>query len=79
MNLKGLYFFLSTGWGSVLSKLVLTALGVHEGRQGCENFNVGAYMDWCAENRGYVVDLFHGDTGWGSALSKLVLTAPSSF
>lgn len=36
-------------------------VGVHEGRQGCENFNVGAYMDWCAENRGYVVDLFHGD------------------
>ena len=36
-------------------------VGVHEGRQGCEDFNVGAYMDWCAENRDYVVDLFDGD------------------
>ena len=35
--------------------------GVHEGRQGCEDFNVGAYMDWCAENRNYVADLFDGD------------------
>lgn len=36
-------------------------VGIHEGRQGCEDFNVGAYMDWCAENRDYVVDLFDGD------------------
>lgn len=36
-------------------------VGIHEGRQGCENFNVGAYMDWCKENRDYVVDLFDGD------------------
>lgn len=36
-------------------------VGVHEGRQGCENFNVGAYMDWCKENRSYAVDLFGDD------------------
>ena len=36
-------------------------VGVHEGRQGCEDFNVGAYMDWCKENREYVVDLFDND------------------
>ena len=36
-------------------------VGIHEGRQGCEDFNVGAYMDWCKENREYVVDLFEDD------------------
>ena len=36
-------------------------VGVHKGRQGCEDFNVGAYMDWCAENSGYVVELFDDD------------------
>ena len=36
-------------------------VGIHEGRQGCEDFNVGAYMDWCEKNREYVVDLFEDD------------------
>ncbi len=36
-------------------------VGIHEGRQGCKDFNVGAYMDWCEKNRDYVVDLFDGD------------------
>lgn len=36
-------------------------VGIHEGRQGCKDFNVGAYMDWCEENRDYVVGLFDGD------------------
>lgn len=36
-------------------------VGVHEGRQGSENFNVGAYMDWCAENLPYTTEAFQGD------------------
>lgn len=36
-------------------------VGIHEGRQGCKDFNVGTYMSWCEENRDYVVDLFDGD------------------
>lgn len=36
-------------------------VGIHEGRQGCEDFNVGAYMDWCKKNREYVIDLFEDD------------------
>ena len=36
-------------------------VGVHEGRQGSENFNVGAYMDWCAENLPYTTEAFQGN------------------
>lgn len=36
-------------------------VGIHEGRQGCEDFNVGAFMDWCRENRPYVSDALGGD------------------
>lgn len=36
-------------------------VGIHEGRQGCENFNVGAYMDWCKKNRSYAVEMFKDD------------------
>lgn len=36
-------------------------VGIHEGRQGSEDFNVGAYMDWCAENLPYTAEAFGGD------------------
>lgn len=36
-------------------------VGVHEGRQGRESFNVGAFMDWCDVNLPYTKDAFQGD------------------